>query len=148
MNNIAIAIHGGAGTIAPYLLTPQLEKEYISGLESALKSGHKILQNNGSSTDAVLAAVMSLEDFPLFNAGKGAVFNHIGKHEMDAAIMEGKNLMAGAVCGVSNIKNPVLLAKAVMEKSSHVMLATQGAFEFALQRVLDGIEHYVKTVTA
>jgi L-asparaginase / beta-aspartyl-peptidase len=134
MNNITIAIHGGAGTIAPHLLTPELEKAYLSGLEQALQAGYAVLKQNGSSTDAVLTAVMSLEDFPLFNAGKGAVFNHIGKHEMDAAIMDGKDLMAGAVCGVSNIKNPVLLAKAVKEQSAHVMLATQGAFEFAKQQ--------------
>ncbi len=133
MNPIAIAIHGGAGTIAPHLLTPSLEKEYLTGLENALKAGYAVLKQNDSSTDAVLAAVMALEDNPLFNAGKGAVFNHIGKHEMDAAIMDGKDLMAGAVCGVSNIKNPVLLAKAIKEQSAHVMLATQGAFEFAKQ---------------
>lgn len=134
MNPIAIAIHGGAGTIAPHLLTPALEKAYLIGLENALKAGYDVLKNHGSSTEAVLAAVMSLEDNPLFNAGKGAVFNHIGKHEMDAAIMDGKDLMAGAVCGVSNIKNPVLLAKCIKEKSAHVMLATQGALEFAKQQ--------------
>ncbi len=137
MNPTAIAIHGGAGTIAPHLLTPSLEKAYLTGLEEAIKIGYKVLQQQGTSTDAVLAGVMALEDNPLFNAGKGAVFNHIGKHEMDAAIMDGKDLMAGAVCGVSNIKNPVLLAKAIKEQSAHVMLATEGALAFAKQKGFD-----------
>ncbi len=133
MEKIAIAIHGGAGTIAPNLLTPELEKAYLSGLENALKSGYEVLKNNGTATEAVAQAVIYMENSDLFNAGKGAVFNHIGKHELDAAIMQGVDLKAGAVCGVSNIKNPVLLAKAIMEQSQHVMMAGNGALEFAKQ---------------
>ena len=133
MEKIAIALHGGAGTIAPHLLTPALEKAYLAGLEAALDAGYQVLKQNGSATEAVAMAVVTLEDNPLFNAGKGAVFNHIGGHEMDAAIMQGIDLKAGAACGVSSIKNPVLLAKAIMEKSEHVMMASQGALEFAKQ---------------
>ena len=127
----AIAIHGGAGTIAPHLLTPELEKAYLEGLRTALLAGDSVLKKGGSSTEAVLAAVIELENNPLFNAGKGAVFNSLGKHEMDAAIMEGKHLNAGAVCGIKNIKNPVVLAHAVMTKSPHVMMAGEGAEKFA-----------------
>ena len=127
----AIAIHGGAGTIAPHLLTPELEKAYLEGLRTALLAGDSLLKKGGSSTEAVLAAVIELENNPLFNAGKGAVFNSLGKHEMDAAIMEGKHLNAGAVCGIKNIKNPVVLAHAVMTKSPHVMMAGEGAETFA-----------------
>ena len=127
----AIAIHGGAGTIAPHLLTPQLEIDYRSGLKAALEAGNRVLKSGGTATEAVLAAVVELENNPLFNAGKGGVFNHLGQHEMDAAIMEGKFLKAGAVCGVKNIKNPVLLAHAVMTKSPHVMMSGDGAEAFA-----------------
>ena len=127
----AIAIHGGAGTIAPHLLTPQLEIDYRSGLKAALEAGNRVLKSGGTATEAVLAAVVELENNPLFNAGKGGVFNHLGQHEMDAAIMEGQFLKAGAVCGVKNIKNPVLLAHAVMTKSPHVMMAGDGAEAFA-----------------
>lgn len=127
----AIAIHGGAGTIAPHLLTPQLEIDYRSGLKVALEAGNRVLKSGGTATEAVLAAVVELENNPLFNAGKGGVFNHLGQHEMDAAIMEGQFLKAGAVSGVKNIKNPVLLAHAVMKKSPHVMMAGDGAEAFA-----------------
>lgn len=127
----AIAIHGGAGTIAPHLLTSQLEIDYRSGLKAALEAGNRVLKSGGTATEAVLAAVVELENNPLFNAGKGGVFNHLGQHEMDAAIMEGQFLKAGAVCGVKNIKNPVLLAHAVMTKSPHVMMAGDGAEAFA-----------------
>ncbi len=127
----AIAIHGGAGTIAPHLLMPQLEIDYRSGLKAALEAGNRVLKSGGTATEAVLAAVVELENNPLFNAGKGGVFNHLGQHEMDAAIMEGQFLKAGAVCGVKNIKNPVLLAHAVMTKSPHVMMAGDGAEAFA-----------------
>ncbi len=133
MEKIAIAIHGGAGTIAPHLLTPALEKAYLEGLNNALDAGYEVLKNIGSATEAVAKAVMSLEDHPLFNAGKGAVFNHIGGHEMDAAIMQGVDLKAGAACGVPSIKNPILLAKAIMEHSEHVMMASDGALTFAEQ---------------
>jgi L-asparaginase / beta-aspartyl-peptidase len=132
--NISIAIHGGAGTILRSTMTPALQQQYEAGLEAALNAGFTILEKGGSSLDAVAAAVVSLENFSLFNAGKGAVFNNKGGHEMDAAIMWGKTLEAGGVCGVSNIANPVLLAKAVMEHSGHVLLAGIGAAEFAKQQ--------------
>jgi len=130
---IAIAIHGGAGTIEKSLLSPALEISYKTNLQKAAETGYAILQKGGSATDAVAAAVVFLENCPLFNAGKGAVFNHIGKHEMDAAIMEGKNLMAGAVSGIKNIKNPVMLAKTIMQESQHVMMAGDGAEVYAKQ---------------
>lgn len=133
----SIAIHGGAGTISPDKLTTELEKSYKQGLELALNAGKKILQEGGSSTDAVCAAVVELENNPLFNAGKGSVFNHLGKHEMDASIMEGKNLNAGAVTGIKSIKNPILLANKVMTKSPHVMLMGDGAEQFALSENLE-----------
>ncbi len=133
MNKIVIAIHGGAGTILRSKMTPEKEKSYHEALNLALNAGYDLLKKGSSATDAVQAAVMSLEDCPLFNAGKGSVFTHEGHHEMDASIMEGKNLMAGAVCGVSHIKNPVKLARFVMEKSDHVLLSGKGAEEFAGQ---------------
>jgi len=131
MTKFAIAIHGGAGTINKDLITSMQEMEYKSALESALQAGENILKANGSSLDAVEAAVTVLEDNPLFNAGRGAVFTHDATHEMDAAIMEGAQLKAGAVTGVSNIKNPVKLARAIMDHSGSVMLAGEGANEFA-----------------
>ncbi|MBC7425665.1 MAG: isoaspartyl peptidase/L-asparaginase, partial [Bacteroidia bacterium] len=134
MNNFAIAIHGGAGTILKSLMTEKLEQQYSDALKEALNIGSNILKNNGSSLDAVEAAVASLEDYPLFNAGKGSVFNNAGKHEMDAAIMNGSDLSAGAVAGVFNIKNPVELAKAVMLNSGHVLLSGTGAETFAKEQ--------------
>jgi L-asparaginase / beta-aspartyl-peptidase len=131
MNKYAIAIHGGAGTILRSTMTKEKEAAYKKGLEDAIIAGENILKTGGSSLDAVEAAIRSLEDCPLYNAGRGAVFTHEGKHEMDASIMEGKNLMAGAITGVKNIKNPVSLAKAVMQRSEHVFLAGEGAMEFA-----------------
>jgi beta-aspartyl-peptidase (threonine type) len=112
-------------------MTPELEAQYIEGLALALTAGKTILQNNGSAEDAVVAAVVELENFPLFNAGKGAVFNHIAQHELDAALMLGHDLKAGAVCGVSHIKNPIVLAQSVMNHTQHVMLAGTGAEQFA-----------------
>lgn len=131
MNKIAIAIHGGAGTILKSEMTAELEKEYRNGLENALKKGWDILQKNGSSLDAVEASVIELENFPLFNAGCGSVFTHEGKNEMDAAIMDGKRLKAGAIAFVKNVKNPIKLARMVMEKTEHILLAGAGANEFA-----------------
>lgn len=131
MNKIALAVHGGAGTILKSQMTAELEREYRAGLENALKTGWDILQSGGTSLDAVEAAVVSLEDFPLFNAGRGSVFSHEGANEMDAAIMDGKTLNAGAVAFVKNIKNPVKLARLVMIESEHVMLAGEGAEDFA-----------------
>ncbi len=131
MNKIALAIHGGAGTIIRSEMTAELEAEYRSGLENALKAGWEILQKNGSALDAVEAAVVELENFPLFNAGKGAVFTHEGKNELDASIMDGANLDCGAIAFVRNVKNPIKLARLVMEKTEHILLAGNGADEFA-----------------
>jgi beta-aspartyl-peptidase (threonine type) len=131
MNKFAIAIHGGAGTILRETMTAEKELTYRQGLEAALKAGELILKNRGSSIDAIEAAIQVLEDNPLFNAGKGAVFTHEGKHEMDASVMQGKDLMAGAVASVEQVKNPIRLARAVMEKSEHVFLAGAGANAFA-----------------
>jgi len=131
MNKYAIAIHGGAGTILRSTMTPEKETAYKKALEDAITAGETILKKNGTSLDAVEAAIRTLEDNPLFNAGKGAVFTNEGKHEMDASLMNGKDLTAGAVASVSNIKNPISLARAVMDKSEHVFLAGQGAMEFA-----------------
>lgn len=131
MNKYAIAIHGGAGTILKSTMTPEKEKAYLDGLKNAIEAGETILKNGGSALDAVEKAVRSLEDDPLFNAGKGAVFSNAGKNEMDASIMNGEDLTAGAVAGISNIKNPISLAKGIMQKSEHVFLAGNGAIEFA-----------------
>lgn len=128
-----IAIHGGAGTIDPKLMNPVLMKEYQSALTSALKAAEKVLAANKSAIDAVQAAVVSLEDCPLFNAGKGSVFTNEGTHEMDAAIMDGATLNAGSVCGVSGVANPVLLSRLVMDKSDHVMLSGDNALKFGKQ---------------
>ncbi len=131
MNKYAIAIHGGAGTILKSTMTPEKEKAYLDGLKNAIESGETILKNGGSSLEAVEKAIRSLEDNPLFNAGKGAVFSNSGKNEMDASIMNGEDLSAGAVAGISNIKNPISLAKGIMQKSEHVFLTGNGAIEFA-----------------
>lgn len=133
MTKIALAIHGGAGTILRSQMTPDLEREYRNGLESALTEGWQILDNGGSALDAVEAAVVSLEDFPLFNAGRGSVFTHDGRQEMDAAIMDGSRLRAGSVAFVKNIRNPVKLARLVMDRTEHLLLAGEGANQFALQ---------------
>jgi beta-aspartyl-peptidase (threonine type) len=126
-----IAIHGGAGTITKASMTAEKEKAYTAALQAALNAGENVLKANGSAMDAIAAAVVSLEDCPLFNAGKGAVFTADGKHEMDAAIMSGIDLSAGAVSGVSNIRNPVLLARMIKEHSEHVFLSGAGAAKFA-----------------
>lgn len=128
---IALAIHGGAGTIAREELTPAKEKAFHEALERALRMGHGVLASGGSALDAVEMAVRSLEDSPLFNAGKGTVFNADGQHEMDASIMSGADLRAGGVASVQNVKNPVTLARCVMDKSQHVLVSGPGAFEFA-----------------
>lgn len=135
-HRFSIAIHGGAGTILRSTMTPTLQQQYESGLRDALHAGYAMLEKGGSSIDAVVAAVVSLENFPLFNAGKGSVFNNLGGHEMDAAIMYGKSLEAGAVCGVRHVKNPVSLAKEIMQHSEHVLLSGEGAEQFARLRQL------------
>lgn len=138
MGKLALAIHGGAGTILRSSMTPELEAEYRGGLEAALKAGWAVLESGGSSLDAVEAAVVSLEDFPLFNAGRGSVFTHEGKNEMDAAIMDGSRLKAGAIAFVRNVKNPIKLARLVMERTEHVLLAADGANQFATEM---NVEH-------
>ena len=131
MNTFSIAIHGGAGTLIKGLMTQELEAQYKAALQVALDKGYSCLDGGGSAMDAVEISVKSLEDSPLFNAGKGAVFTNQGTHEMDAAIMNGENLEAGAVSLITGIKNPVSLARDVMDNSYHVFLAGDGAMQFA-----------------
>lgn len=137
---IALVIHGGAGTIDRTKMTPEREGEYRSGLERALKAGYEILQRGGSSLDATEAAVRVMEDDPHFNAGKGAVFTSAGVNELDAAVMDGRTLKAGAVASVRRIKNPVSLARLVMEKSAHVMLDCAGAEAFAKEHGIELVD--------
>lgn len=127
----SIAIHGGAGTVLRNEMSLAQQQAYEQALEAALDAGFRLLKQGASALDAVEASVRSLEDCPLFNAGRGSVFNHAGHHEMDAAIMDGNGCGAGAVCGVAGIKNPVSLARMVMEHSPHVMLSGAGAEQFA-----------------
>ena len=136
-HNFALVIHGGAGTILKSNMTAEKENAYVERLQEVLKTGFDILNSGGSSPDAVQKCINIMEDSPLFNAGKGAVFTADGKNELDASIMEGKNLNAGAVAGVSHIKNPIDLARLVMEKSPHVLMAREGAEDFAVEK---GIE--------
>jgi len=131
IRKVGLVVHGGAGTISRSEMTPQREREYRAGLERAMTAGYEILKRGGSSLDAAEAAVRMLEDDPHFNAGKGAVFTSIGTNEMDAAVMDGKTLSAGAVASLKHIKNPVSLARLVMEKSGHVMMDGEGAEAFA-----------------
>lgn len=131
MSNFSIAVHGGAGTILPESMTPELEDAYKAALKAAIEAGHKILAKGGSALDAVEQAVVMLEDVPLFNAGKGSVFTKDGRHEMDAAIMCGRTLEAGAVAGVHSIRNPVLLAREILKHSDHVFMSGYGAEDFA-----------------
>lgn len=139
--NVVLAVHGGAGTALDRdKTTPEREKAYRDGLTEALRAGQKVLDKGGPSVDAVQAAVAKLEDDPLFNAGKGAVFTADAGHELDASIMRGSDLKAGAVAGVKNLRNPVEGARAVMDKSPHVLLAGEGADDF-------GARHGLRTVT-
>lgn len=135
-----IVIHGGAGNINPDEMSAEKEKQYNEKLKEALESGASVLENGGSSLDAVVAAIHILEDCPFFNAGKGAVFNADGVNELDAAIMDGKTLQAGAVAGVTTIKNPIDAARMVMEKSGHVMLIKEGAEKFARENGLQMVD--------
>lgn len=134
MKTFSIAIHGGAGTLVKGLMTQELEAQYKNALKVARDAGFEVLKHGGTSIDAVETAVNLLENSPLFNAGKGSVFTAEGTHEMDAAIMEGKKLEAGAVSLITGIKNPVSLARDVMEKSYHVFLAGEGAMTFAKEQ--------------
>ena len=134
MQKITIAVHGGAGTILKEDMTAELEAAYTAGLRAAVTAGYSILEQGGTAVDAVKAAVILLEDNLLFNAGRGSVFTRKGMHEMDAAIMDGKSTEAGAVAAVSNVRNPIELATAVMQNSDHVFLSGSGATDFAIQQ--------------
>jgi len=135
-----LVIHGGAGNITPERITPEKQGLYELKLLEALAAGEKVLASGGSALDAVVAAIQLMEECPLFNAGKGAVFNAEGKNELDASIMDGKTLKAGAVAGVMTIKSPVEAARRVMDSSAHVMLAGRGAEEFARIQGLEMVD--------
>lgn len=139
-DSIVLVIHGGAGTILKRMMTPEREQAYTAGLNRALDSGYAILESGGTALDAVENAVRILEDDPLFNAGRGAVFTNEGRNELDAAIMDGKTLAAGSVAGVTTVRNPISAARAVMEKSPHVMMAGAGADAFAKQSGLEIVD--------
>ncbi|KAA9331120.1 isoaspartyl peptidase/L-asparaginase family protein [Adhaeribacter soli] len=134
---ITLVIHGGAGNISRESMTPDKEKAYTEGLNAALAAGYAVLEKGGTSLDAVEAAVRVMEDNPLFNAGKGAVFTNEGKNELDAAIMDGATLKAGSVASVTTIRNPITAARTVMEKSPHVMMVGKGAEKFAKEQKLE-----------
>lgn len=135
-----LVLHGGAGVITRDKLTPEREAAIRADLERALRAAHAVLAKGGKSADAVTAAITILEDSPLFNAGKGAVFTHDGINELDAAIMDGRAHTAGAVAGVRTIKNPILLAKAVMDNGRHVMLIGAGAEQFAATAGIERVD--------
>ncbi len=137
---LALVIHGGAGTIKKENMTPEMEAAYKAKLQEALDAGYEVLSAGGTSVEAVRSAINVMEDSPLFNAGKGAVFNSIGKHELDASIMEGHSLNAGAVAGVTHIKNPIDAAILVKDSTRHVMLSGEGAETFLRQFDLDFVE--------
>lgn len=139
-NDFAIIIHGGAGTILKKNMSSEKEEAYLKKLEESIRAGYEILNSNGSSTDAVIKAIEIMENSPLFNAGKGAVFTNHETNEMDASIMTGSNLNAGAVAGVTTVKNPIKLARKVMEDSPHVMLSGSGAAVFAKEKGLEIVD--------
>jgi beta-aspartyl-peptidase (threonine type) len=138
--NWALAIHGGAGSIEVASLSSDQERAYRAAMSAALEAGAAVLQRGGSSLDAVEAAIRLLEDDPLFNAGRGAVFTADGRNELDASIMDGATRTAGAVAGVTRTRNPISLARAVMEKSGHVMLAREGADQFSVEHGLEQVD--------
>src|SRR5690554_2497287 len=140
MKDFSIAIHDGAGTLIKGKMTPEKEAAYKNALLEALDAGYSLLEKGASAIEAVEQAVIVLENTPFFNAGRGSVFTNAGTHEMDASIMEGKNLKAGAVSLITGIKNPISLAKQVMLKSEHVFLAGEGAMRFAKENGF-GIEN-------
>ena len=144
--NFRLVIHGGAGTMSRTSLTPEMEKAYHERLEEALKAGYEVLSAGGSSIDAVIKAITIMEDEPMFNAGKGGVFTNDGRVELDASIMDGKTLKAGAVAGVTTIKNPITAAYTVMTNTRHVMLSGSGADAFAATQGLEIVDpSYFKT---
>jgi beta-aspartyl-peptidase (threonine type) len=130
----ALVIHGGAGVMSKESMTPEIQKEYTLVLNRALEVGDSVLSHGGTSMDAIEKTIIIMEDSPLFNAGKGAVYTHEGKVELDASVMDGKTLGAGAVAGIKDIKNPISLARKVMEKSEHVFLTGSGASQFAVEQ--------------
>ena len=134
MQKIAIAIHGGAGTILKEDMTPELEAAYLKGLNDSLSAAYAVLEEGGTAVNAVKAAIVILEDNLMFNAGRGSVFTKKGVQEMDAAIMSGKDLSAGAVAAVRNVRNPIELAAEVMLNSNHVFLSGKGANDFAIKQ--------------
>lgn len=136
----SIAIHGGAGTISRDKITPEQDKAIRAALNQALAAGSAILKQGGTATDAITAAIMIMENDPHFNAGKGAVFTWDKKNELDSSIMDGRDRSAGAVAGISGTKNPILLARAVKEKSPHVMLAGEGANQFSREQGLEQVD--------
>lgn len=145
-NPVAIAIHGGAGTILEERMTDDVERAYRAALTEAARAGYAVLQEGGNSRAAVIAAIRIMEDSPLFNAGHGAVFTSEGKVELDASIMEGRTLNAGAVTGVTRVKNPIVLANEILEHSVHVMLMGEGAEAFAAERGMELVDNeYFRT---
>lgn len=136
-----LVIHGGAGVILPGSMTPETETAFIAALNTSLEAGAAVLRNGGAAIDAVQAAVLTMEDDPLFNAGHGAVFTAAGTHELDASIMDGRDRNAGAVAGVTRVKNPILAARAVMDKSEHVMFSGPGADSFAEANGLEMVDN-------
>ncbi len=138
-SKVVLVIHGGAGVISRTKMTAERESQYREALERALRAGAAEIEKGGRSLDAVEAAIKVMEDSPLFNAGKGAVFTHEGRNELDAAIMEGAEKRAGAVAGVTRIKNPIAAARAVMERSPHVLLVGEGADRFAISQKLEEV---------
>jgi L-asparaginase / beta-aspartyl-peptidase len=142
----AIAIHGGAGTLSRTETSAEQEQLYLQGLSDAIDAGYQLLERGAPALDAVAAAVVSLEDNPLFNAGRGAVLTRDGMAELDASIMDGATLAAGAICGVKHIRNPILLARRVMEHSPHVMLVGEGAEDFARTQGVEWVSNeYFRT---
>ncbi|MBW6536547.1 MAG: isoaspartyl peptidase/L-asparaginase [Mariniphaga sp.] len=137
----AVVIHGGAGVMSQSAMSKERQAEYKAKLEEALHVGENLLKNGATSAEAVVEVIKILEDSPLFNAGKGAVFTANGENELDASIMEGKNLNAGAIAGVKDVKNPITAARAVMEKSEHVLLSGKGASEFAREQNLEMVKN-------
>ena len=138
--DFAIIIHGGAGTILKKNMTPEREAAYRAKLEEAIRVGYEILKDGGTSLDAVEKTINVMEDSPLFNAGKGAVFTNAETNELDASIMDGKTLNAGASAGTTNVRNPINLARVIMEKSPHVMMAGEGAETYAEEQGLEIVD--------
>lgn len=147
MAKAVIAIHGGAGAITRAQMTPEREREYVAALSAIVDSGQKMLAAGASALDAVTEAVRQLEECPLFNAGIGSVFTHDQTHELDACVMDGYSLQAGAVAGVKHLRNPVLAARLVLEESPHVLLIGEGAEKFATSRGMELVENELFSTT-